>query len=65
MRRETVYPPGSPGASGTQALQGQPQVGRVTHVSVVSLLRSQGSSAHWTSAHPQWLLYHQRARQEW
>lgn len=44
MRRETVHPPGSPGASGTQALQGQPQAGRVTHVSVVSLLRSQGSS---------------------
>ena len=64
MRREAVRPPGSLGASGTQVLQGQPQAGRVTHVSVVSLLCSQGSSAHRTSAHPQRLLYHQWARQE-
>lgn len=26
--------------------------------------RSQGGPAHWTSAHPQWLLHHQRAGQE-
>lgn len=39
MRRETVHTRLSRGL-GLQALQGQPQAGRVTHVSVVSLLRS-------------------------
>lgn len=33
-------------------------------VSVFLPPRSQGGPAHWTSAHPQWLLHHQRAGQE-
>lgn len=49
---------------GTQVPQGWPRAARMTHVSVVSPPRSQGGSAHRTPAHPQWLLHHQRAREE-